>query len=380
MSNEFQKKLELYKKGKLNQDEMTKIEAEISKFIALSDYLNDDEKEFLEELKQQMSPDIREEHRIAKLLKRKLNLRIIFSTAFSAFFVLIVFIFIYFTASRITTSLFALDHKELYAKREAMVQLTQMFEPQYKSYKSSVSSSLFAQQNIRISLENNVGNTIIDRVEVNVRYSFGKPVRSDGSKVSTFILDHFPYSVRHESDNLSGFKVLENAPQGTKAQIFIKFNKAFTAQELKEQFINKINNADTTTLNFTPIATIGSEFLLANPSYYQVKTVFPYDKNNAKQLEGNGLKQAHYENMDNQTHKESLVGNLNLIKNNLRLLQVIYYDNMFESVNFDDLIKQVENNGVEYVGMYISADSKDLLKLASNPHIYYMEVCNIVIW
>ncbi|RYD06537.1 hypothetical protein N752_04205 [Desulforamulus aquiferis] len=142
MSNEFQEKLKLYNEGKLNQDEMSKIESEINKFIAISDYLNNDEKEFLEELKQQMQPDIRKENRIAKLLKRKVNLRIILLTAFSSFFILVVFIFIYFTASRITTSLFALDHKEIYAKREAMVQLAQMFQPQYKSSESSVNSSL----------------------------------------------------------------------------------------------------------------------------------------------------------------------------------------------------------------------------------------------
>jgi hypothetical protein len=380
MNNEFQEKLRLYKDGNLNQDEMSKIESEINKFIAISDYLNDDEKEFLEELKQQMPSDIRKENRIAKLLKRKINLRIILLTAFSAFSVLVAFIFIYFTASRITTSLFALDHKEIYTKREAMVQLAQIFQPQYKSYESSVSSSLFAQQNIRISLQENVGNTKIDKTEISVRYSFGKPVRSAEAAVRPLILDVFSYSVGHESTSLSGFKVLENAPQGTKAKLFIEFNKALTAQEIKEQFIDKISNMDPISLDFMPIAAIGSELVLANPSYYQVRTVFPYDKNNTKQLEGNALKQTQYENMDNHAHKESLVGNLNLIKNNLRLLQVIYYDDMLKNINFDDMIKQVENNGAQYVGMYISADSKDLLKLKGNSNIHCVEVENIVIW
>jgi hypothetical protein len=58
----------------------------------------------------------------------------------------------------------------------------------------------------------------------------------------------------------------------------------------------------------------------------------------------------------------------------------MYYDDMFKNINFDDLIKQVENTGAEYVGMYISADSKELLKLKGSPFIHCIGVENIVIW
>lgn len=55
--------------------------------------------------------------------------------------------------------------------------------------------------------------------------------------------------------------------------------------------------------------------------------------------EGNGLKQNQYENMDDQAHRESLIGSLNLIKSNLRLLQIMYYEDMFEDINIDDIFK-----------------------------------------
>ncbi len=381
MSNEFQEKLQLYKEGKLNQDEMAEIESEIDKFISISDYLNKDEMAFLEELKQQMPSGSGEENRIAKQLKHRVNLRIILITAFSVFIAFVVFISIYFAASKITTSWFGLDYKESYVKRETMIQLALMFQPKYKSSKSGVDSSLFAQQNIRVSLDNTVGNTKIDETEISVRYSLGKPVKLGTTVVPPLIFDDFPYPViTHESASVSGFKVLENAPQGTKAKIFVEFNKALTAQQIKEHFINEISNTDTAPLDITPIAAIGSEFVLANPSYYRFTPVFPYDKNNAKQLEGKGLKQKQYENMEDQAHKESLIGNLNLIKSNLRLLQVMYHEDMFENINIDDMIKHVEDNGVEYVGMYISADSKELLNLKGNPFIHCLRVQNIVIW
>lgn len=380
MSNDFEEKLQLYKEGKLNQDEIAKIESDIDKFIAISDYLNNDEMDFLEEMKQNTPTINGDDNRIAKLLKRKVNLRIIMITAFSFFSALVIFIFIYFTASKITTSWFALDYKESYVKREIMVQLSQMFQPKYKSYRSGVDTSNFAQQNIKVSLENTIGNTKIDEIEISVKYSLGKPVKSRTAVVPPLIFEDFSYLVAHESDSISGFKVLENAPEGTKAKILVEFNKALTAQQIKEHFINKISSIDTAPLDITPIASIDSKFVLANPSYYQVRSVFPYDANNAKKLEGTVLQQNQYENMDDEAHKESLIGNLNLIKNNLRLLQVMYYEDMFKNINIDDMIKHVENNGAEYVGLYISADSKELLNLKGSPLIHCMRVDNIVLW
>ena len=380
MNNEFQEKLQLYKEEKLNQDESAKIESDINKFIAISDFLNNDERDFWDDLKQPMPEGKDEENKRAKLLKRRINLRIVMVTTFSAFSVLVLFIFIYFTVSKITSSWFGLNYKEAYVKRETIVQLAQMFQPKYKSSRSGVGASLFAQQNISVSLENTVGNTKIDETEIKVRYSFGKPVRLETPLTHPLIGEDFLPFISHESDSISGFKVLENAPQGTKAKIFVEFNKALTSQQIKEHFINQISHLDTPPLDITPIAAIGSKLVLANPSYYRFTPVFPYDKNSTKQLEGNPLKQNQYENMDAQAHKESLIGNLNLIKNNLKLLQVMYYEDIFEHVNMDDMINHTENNGAEYIGMYISADSKELLNLKDNQFIHCMEVQHIVIW
>lgn len=382
MNNEFQEKLQLYKEGKLSQNEVAEIECEIDKFTAIMDYLNDEDKIFLEELKQQIPADNALEPNPAILFKRKVNLRIIVTTAISVFAVLSIIIFLYFSASNIATSLFGLNYKEAFVKREAIVQLAQIFHPQYESNESSVSKLPFAQQNIRVSLNNTVGHTILDKTELYVRYSFGKPVRSEIATVVPPLIgiEDFSFLNRRESDSLSGFEILENAPQGTKAKVLVEFNKALTPEQLKEHFINQIDTADNTPLEITPLAVIGSKFVIANPSYYEFRPVYPYDKNNAKQMEGYDLKQNQYVNMDNQTHKESFIGNLNLIKSNQRLLQVMYYEDMFEIMNIDSIIKHVENNGVEYMGMYISADSKELLKLKGNPMIYCLRVENIVVW
>jgi|GEM_PF-3116682 len=381
MNNEFQKKLQLYKDGKLSQTEVAEIECELDKFIAMTDYLNDDDNVFLEDLKQQIPESNEKDNRPAKLLKRRVNLRIIMMTAISVISVLIIFIFLYFSTSKITTSLFGLNYKEAYVKRAAIVQLAQMFHPQYESPRSGVNESPFAQQNISVSLDNTVGNTLIDKTEINVRYSFGRPVRLKTSVALPLLpIDDLSLLNSQKPNPISDFKPLEKAPKGTNAKIYIEFDKALTPGQLKEHFINQISTVDATPLEFVPLASIGSKFIIANPSYYQFTPIYPYGSNNAKQIESNNLKQNQYENMDDQAHKESFISNLNLIKNSKRLLQVMYYEDMFESINIDDIIKDVENNGVKYVGMYIEADSKELLKLKDNPMIHGLRVENIVIW
>ena len=381
MNNEFQEMLQQYKDGKLSQNKVAEIECELDKFTAMMDYLNDDDKAFLEELKQEIPTGNGEENRSTKLLKRRVNLRIIMMTVISVFSVLIIIISLCFLTSKIVTSLFGLNNKEAYVKRSAMVQLSQMFHPQYEPHTSGVGGSFFAQQNIHVSLDNTIGNTIIDETEINVKYSFGRPVRSEAS-VSLPLLGIEDFSLLDGNDpnTTPDFKPLEKAPQGTKAKIFVVFNKALTPEQLKEHFINKISTVDTTPLEITPLAAMGSKFIIANPSYYLFTPVYPFESNNAKRMEGNDLKQNQYVNMDNQAHSESFISNLNLIKSNKRLVQVMYYEDMFENINIDDMIKQVQNNGVQYVGVYITADSKELLKLKGNPMIHSLKVENIVVW
>jgi hypothetical protein len=301
-------------------------------------------------------------------------------TVLSVFSVLIFTIFLCFLTSNITTSLFGLNYKESYVKREEIVQLARIFHPQYRSYQSGVEKSLFAQQNIYVSLNNIVGNTLIDKTELHIRYSFGNPVRSGAPTDTPPLLPLEASSLlnSHEPDRLSGFKILEKAPHGTKAKIFVEFTQPLTPRQLKEHFIDQISPVDSASLEMTPLAAIGSEFVLANPSYYQLTPIFPYGNN--EQLKDNGIKQTQYDNMKDEAHKESLLGNLTLIKNNKKLLQVMYHDNMFENLTVDDMINHVENNGAEYIGMYLSADSKDLLNLKYTPLIHCMRVENIVVW
>ena len=58
----------------------------------------------------------------------------------------------------------------------------------------------------------------------------------------------------------------------------------------------------------------------------------------------------------------------------------MYFDDMFENTNIDDTIKQVEKDGVKYVGMYISEDSKELLNIKSNPLVQWIRLDSIVVW
>jgi hypothetical protein len=393
MNNEFHEKLQLYKEGKLNQNEASEIKCEIDKFTAMTDYLSDDDKASLEELTHPLPKGNTEEDKPSKLLKSRVNFRIIKMTAISVLTISIIIISLCFLTSRIITSIFALNYQEGPMEREKAVQLAKMIYPQYDVNGSGVESSQFAQQNISVSLDNTVGNTIIDKTEINVRYSFGKPVRSIRSASSVLLrrlyIDDFdllergdlPLIDADKAKTRSDFKPLEKAPQGTNAKIFIVFSKALTPEQLKAHFINKISTADTKRIEFTPLVAIGQNFILSNPSYYGFTSVYPYGNDDYnKKIQSNELKQKQYVNMDDQAHKESFISNLNLIKSNKRIVEIMYYEDIFDYVNIDNVIKDVENNGVKYDGMYISADSKELLKLKENPMVNHIWVENIVVW
>lgn len=382
MNNEFEEKLRQYKEGNLNPEESAEIERELDRFNALRDFLDKEDAEFLDALKQPLPVSSKEETGFAKGLKRKVNLRIILVTTVSVAFIFMGMIFLTFLTSNIVTSLFGFDYKELYVRRASMVQLAEILHPQYNSHSSGTSSSLFAQQGVDVALDNTVGNTTIDKASLRVHYSLGKPVPSKDPIEPFRLLMTQPTALLsdHEANSASGFQILEKAPQGTKAQIFVEFSRVLTPEQLKENFVDQISTTDIADLNITPVITIASRLIVANPSYFSFTPSYPYNSTIIKQRESMAPRQSLYDSMDNQAQKESLIGNLNLIKDNQKLLQTVYGENILYEINMDDVIKQVEDNGVQYMGMYISAEREALLKLKDNPLIHCMQVENIVLW
>lgn len=376
MNHEFQKKLDLYKEGKLNQNQVADIEAEIDKFTTLQEYLKDDDNDLFEELKN-LTPPTETETKNVKRIKRGVNLRLISTTIIIVLATLVTIQFLYRVSSNITTSLFALDHKERFVESQKVGQLIKMFHPQYELNGIGGYDYGFAKQAFQTSSYNKVGNTLIEEFEMKINYSFGNPVILGTAPVKAPLILDWNNPLAY--NGLLGFEPLENAPQGTKAQIFVTFNESLNASELQTKIINQLN-VDTETLEFTPVVIIDSTIIIANSSYFQFTPVYPFDANNAKLLEDIPDKQELYDSMDDATHQESLIQNLQLIKHNERLLQAMYYVDMLDGVNLDHAIQKVEQNGVEYVGMYISADSKELLELRGHPNIGGITVENIVLW
>lgn len=375
MNNDFEEKLRRYKEGSMNESEVAEIESEIEKHTALLEHLTMEDEAFITELKQEM-PVRNNEAIPAKQLKRNVNKRIIMMTAISVVSILITLTIIKFLTTTIAAELFELDHKEAYVERATIVQLTEMFYPQYESRGSGVEQFQPTQQNISVSLGNIVGNTMVEETEVNVRYSFGKPVIGDTTTEGLPLLEAGFFSLMNQYDTNDGFDVLENAPAGTKAKIVVKFNEGLSthqSKELKKDLLTQINNLDV-----IPLVAIGEEFVVANPSYYAFTPIYPYD--NRAYYEEASEKQNQYEDLDDETHTESFIRNLNLIKDNQELVHVMFNAYEFANMDINKIIDHVESNGIEYIGMYLTADSKEMLTLKDNPLIDRIWVQNIVVW
>lgn len=366
MNNNFIEKLNQYKADKLNENEKVEIEDEINKFIAIQEYIDEEEDEFIKGLKIQKA----EENNFAKNLKYKVNSRIIITTGIAIIVSSIIIITLLLLLSRITSSLFGLSMEEDYVERATIMQFVEIFQPKYKVISAGSYSSIFAQQAINASLEDTLGHNIIDDWEMEVKYSFGKPTK----RVPEIIPD-FLYINDLPSEAFLDFDTLEKAPDGTKAKVFVVFTKELTAQDMKDEISDQLN-VEISYGEITPVAGYNEKLLIGNPNYFQYTPEYPYNENSDQPiLEGNL-----YDKMDNVAHTESFIGNLNLIKDNTDLLKVMYYDDMFESTNIDNIIEEVKNHGVRYIGMYISADTKELLKLKDNSLIKNLFVKEIVIW
>lgn len=383
MNNNFSEKLSIYKKGQLSEEESADIEREIEKYMAIHDYLTDEEKEFIDELK--IPTPNGSDSKVNMSLKRKINLRIIIFTLISVIASSFVLVSVFFLLSRATTSLFALDYKESFVERHTITQLTEIFYPQYNTNGSGNSSNLFGKQNFEVTLVDTLGHSQLDETTINVDFKFGKPVRSETYDDSDRIPPDFLYTEYFNPDNHeanTGFDILEKAPSGTKAKILIEFNTPIFAEDLKKNFINPLNDKDLIPDDITPLAALG-KFVIANPSFFQYTPMYPFEDNRDeynKFIENNNGKHDKFDAMDNQAHTQSFIGNLNLIKDNMDLLKAMYYENMLDDMDLDGIIKDVEVNGVKYMGVYISADTKELLKLQENPLIHCMWVQNIVLW
>ena len=102
-----------------------------------------------------------------------------------------------------------------------------MFHPQYESHGSSGDKLPFAQQNIHVYLDNTVGNTIIKETEIKVRFSFGRPVRSEqSSDFSLFPMDLDGFSLLNSDESnpipIPDFTILERLLKGQRQKYLLR--------------------------------------------------------------------------------------------------------------------------------------------------------------
>src|SRR5690554_2185162 len=144
MKRYVEEQLALYKEGKLDHEQSLKVEEEIARISAILDHIKNEEDEMWEELKNEVPAKDTTNFESPVKWKRRVNAKIIATTAFTALAVWIAFVVIVFASSRIVTGLFALDQEESYVERSAFTQIVQMFQPDYEFSSSKSTSGLFA--------------------------------------------------------------------------------------------------------------------------------------------------------------------------------------------------------------------------------------------
>lgn len=381
----FQEKLSLYREGRLNPDEAKEIEEEIKKVSAILDYVQEEEIQFTKDLSME-EPYISPLPPVdPKKIKRQINLRIVATTALTAVFVWMALIALYFLGSKIVTSLFAMDGPDAYVERSALTQIVELFQPDYHVRTSHNSSSTYARGTFGVGYERRIGHNAMDERELTIEYRFGKPKQlwETSYRMDYLTLDAFGDPSDMEGYAEESFAILERAPSGTTSKVFILFQNPLTPEEMKAQFLDPLYpdlQEGLVDSLATPLVVVDSKLVLAHANYYDYTDQYPFDPSFQEQNEKlPGLHQA-FDAYDNQTHTDSMIGNLHLLKDREALLEVLFYKDFLKAVDLDAAIASLEKEGVRYFGAYFEADTKSILSLQSNPNVYSMMVEQIVLW
>lgn len=386
MSEDFQKKINEYRDGKLSEEESKKVEEEIERISAVIDYLNEEEDSLLLDMEQPLWEESEKDLQTAKGIKRKINRRILFATARVVILIWLITSFLMFAANGLINKIFALDYKEAFVARSTLQQMLEVFLPDYEYRSTYGTETSFSRQEMSATLERTAGHSTLDNMEVTVKYMFGKPRSSNALENTAFyslIVSQGGYISPYDypADSNSGFLPLENAPSGTVAKVLIVFSEPLTPEDLRDTFIDQLYPKDQDPVQVSPLFPISNLFIIGNPSYYSYTPVYPFGDDQQDVMENRGELEALFRSYDNQVHTDSIIGNLQLIQNNEELLVVLFgQPELLQNMDLPDVIADIEENGVKYFGAYFTADTKDLLELKGNPLIHSIQVESIVLW
>jgi hypothetical protein len=385
MNENFQELLRLYKEGNLDEAQARLVEDEIQRVSAIMEYVQEEENDFWDPLKQENLEEIKPAISASPQFKRRVNTRIIGTTALTVLAVWITLAVLTLLTSRVMTSLFAMDYKESYVERSAFTQVVEMFHPDYRFASSYNTVSPFARSSIGVQLIRTVGHTTLDNKDIEVEYRMGQP------KKRTDMDEMLHYPMVEEYANLSGgepsglesFTILKNAPSGTTAKVLILYKEPISPEALKTRYLDPLfaTSPDGVLQEVaTPLAVVDNGLVIANPSYYRYTPVYPYDPDQKMINEQRGALQSTFEAYDDQAHVDSFIGNLQILQEHEALLEVLFHESFLDTVDLDKAISNVRSNGLRYVGVYINADTKALLQFQEDPNIHGMQVLSIVLW
>lgn len=381
MSDDFKKKLDLYKMGTLEESEAVEIEEEIEKYLTLKEYLCSNDAELIKDIKQELDSPIAGEDKIGRKINWKINLKIVKLSLITIIICLIALTILGISTASIVGKMFRLDSNRFVQEENFAGQFFQMVSPNLNYLRGS-NHTEFYKQSFEITFLTGISRkSPTSTIELN--YSFGRlqqPAETSDKPLKIFSSDSF-YALNKQAyiDN-KDWDYLEEAPAGTNSQILITFKSKLTPQQAKDAIGKQYFGLNS---NFKTDMFINTDSTIVLRNTYS--PVYYYEKNNSSVSKSNEREfiDKFYE-YDNDTHKEVFVFGLNEIKQYKNVADFITTNYSYKREplfkDIDQMISYIDKNGVQYVGALISGDTKELLKLKNNPEIYSCRVEDIVVW
>jgi|GEM_PF-3805696 len=380
MTEDFKERLDLYRKGELSTEETEKIEYELDRFAAIKDYLRQEEKLFETELKAGLDSGVPPEKLTGKRINRRMVARIARVTIITLLACIVIVPMLYLTTMSVLGSIFRIDADRFAQEQHFASDFIHMAFPG-KAVVGGRNSTEFYKQDFSLELTKGISREA-GRLELSVSCSFGRlkgPRSLFDEKLSYYKRDLF-YAVNKDTYFIpTEWSLLEKAPSGTSAQIFVTYRQKLKPGEAK---------AALGTQYFLPsggftvdmLADTGSTLALANfnPSYYYIA-----NNGNSSKMDDTDFINS-FDSYDDETHKEVMLYGLEQLKKHESIASYIseYYTYGGRQALGDTgkMLEYVKSNGVRYIGAVISGDAKELLKLKENPEIFSCKVEEITVW
>ncbi|MEC0239258.1 anti sigma factor C-terminal domain-containing protein [Paenibacillus dokdonensis] len=389
MSDDFKRKLQDYRDGKLPDEEKLELEHELEKMEFYQSYLDemlDSEEDKKNTGQGKLSAEERKMHKREARLLRKGKWKARFGTVLT-----LISLFIWFTfLSSIGTALFYSLGNPGFGNIDRHV-IVAAIAVGYPNMNVQVSSDAGPYFNMKVKspVTKRVGaqNMEIGNFSASFLFNWMRLYDFSWSDSDAGRTPLFQYPGKEGFSSDQEWKRLDKLPEGTVAEAFVSYNRLYTTDEILKQFKGKDMDPVWFAVDNGEGSGRRNNGVMTNPIGFPTTPVwFPEDGKVSKSSEQKtgflsltSISMTSYPAVD--TYGSGDIRNENFIKTLRMLVQhKLIAKRLIPFVDMKETLDYVEKNGVKIYGAVVTGPTKEILKLKDEPEVSGIQVGKVTLW